>query len=444
MVKSAAKEKVLKSVEREFVDLSHWVFRTGRIGQLQTLTTVPVLAGDSMMLNFSGVFRLSPLRRNLYLDPRVDLFAFYIPMRHIYSNWMDFILGGYDESVTLGTDTLLSGVSLECVGLKTGTATTLPRWLTRGYIQIWNNYFRDPSDVAGIKADNVFTTLTYPSATDQPVMMYGYPACHLPALSTRTIVSNLTTGDYSLPLSGGEVDILQFAALKGRLRTEQTRDFYGIRYEDIIKSTWGADINTDARPRPTVCAHVATFMSGIDVDGTAGDNLGTYSGKSVSICNLRMPWKFFPEHGTFWVMCLVRFPFVHTEETHYLVTKAEPTYAQIAGDPSVILTQAPVVLNYNDILVGSSSVTVGSIPFGEWWRTHPSGVHVDYRDTAGHPFLPDMFTDRNSGLYIGTNQYFNIFQSTQLGHWNEQGHVGLYAKRFVPDRTRSIFAGSDV
>ena len=78
-------------------DLSHFSFLTGRIGRLQTLSVMPVVAGDSFELMLEGVFRLSPLRRQLVMDCRVDLMAFYIPHRHIYGDdWVNFIRQGVE------------------------------------------------------------------------------------------------------------------------------------------------------------------------------------------------------------------------------------------------------------------------------------------------------------------------------------------------------------
>jgi len=295
--KSSVKEPVLRDVGRQDYDLSHWSFQIGAMGSLQTLACVPIVAGDSMQLNASIVARLSPLRRNLYLDSVVDLAAFYIPHRHIYGDdWINFILGGEDEAVTLGTDTLAAGVKLNCVGLRTSLAAVLPRWLTRGYIQIWNRYFRDPSDVAGILAENFFTTI----ASSDVRQSFGIPICHLKSMTTATMESRLTTGDYRLPLDTGEVNLLQFAQLQSRLQTEQARDYSGFRYTDLLKHTWDTGVNTDADKRPTLIARSTQWLSGYDVDATDTDALGTFSGKAQAILKLSFPFRFFPEHGPSW------------------------------------------------------------------------------------------------------------------------------------------------
>ena len=82
---------VQTSAERVPHDLSHLVFEAGKIGRLKTISWTPVVAGDSYETEMVGAIRLSPLRRGLAVDSRVDVFTFYIPHRHVYGQqWIDF------------------------------------------------------------------------------------------------------------------------------------------------------------------------------------------------------------------------------------------------------------------------------------------------------------------------------------------------------------------
>src|SRR4051812_49661324 len=51
--------------ERMPHDLSHLGFLAGQIGRLITISTTPVIAGDSFKMDAVGALRLSPLRRGL-------------------------------------------------------------------------------------------------------------------------------------------------------------------------------------------------------------------------------------------------------------------------------------------------------------------------------------------------------------------------------------------
>src|SRR2546429_438178 len=59
-------------------DLSHLGFLVGQIGRLITISTTPVIAGDSFEMDAVGALRLSPLRRGLAIDSTVYIFTFYV------------------------------------------------------------------------------------------------------------------------------------------------------------------------------------------------------------------------------------------------------------------------------------------------------------------------------------------------------------------------------
>src|SRR5437870_12135027 len=79
-------ENIINGVERMPHDLSHLGFLAGQIGRLITISTTPVIAGDSFEMDAVGALRLSPLRRGLAIDSTVDIFTFYVPHRHVYGD----------------------------------------------------------------------------------------------------------------------------------------------------------------------------------------------------------------------------------------------------------------------------------------------------------------------------------------------------------------------
>src|SRR5205085_930972 len=81
--------------ERMPHDLSLLGFLAGQIGRLITISTTPVIAGDSFEMDAVGALRLSPLRRGLAIDSTVDIFTFYVPHRHVYGEqWIKFMKDG--------------------------------------------------------------------------------------------------------------------------------------------------------------------------------------------------------------------------------------------------------------------------------------------------------------------------------------------------------------
>src|SRR5258706_12399687 len=87
--------KIEAGGERVPHDLSHLSFLAGQIGRLITISTPPVIAGDSFEMAAVGALRLSPLRRGLAIDSTVDIFTFYVPLRHVYvEQWFKFMQDG--------------------------------------------------------------------------------------------------------------------------------------------------------------------------------------------------------------------------------------------------------------------------------------------------------------------------------------------------------------
>src|SRR5688500_16009785 len=66
--------------ERMPHDLSHLGFLAGQIGRLITISTTPVIAGDSFEMDAVGALRLSPLRRGLVIYSTVFISNSYVSL----------------------------------------------------------------------------------------------------------------------------------------------------------------------------------------------------------------------------------------------------------------------------------------------------------------------------------------------------------------------------
>src|SRR5688500_20369324 len=93
--------------ERTPHDLSHLGFLAGHIGRLITISTTPVIAGDSSEMDAINALRLSPLPRGLAINSTVDIFSFYVPHRHVYcEQWLEYMKeGGYATALRTGNTT---------------------------------------------------------------------------------------------------------------------------------------------------------------------------------------------------------------------------------------------------------------------------------------------------------------------------------------------------
>src|SRR5947209_2518869 len=98
--------------ERMPHDLSHLGFLAIQIGRRITISTTPVIAGDSFEMDAVGALRLSPLRRGLAIDSTVDIFTFYVPHRHgCGEQWIKFMKDGVNATP------LLTGNPTSCIEL---------------------------------------------------------------------------------------------------------------------------------------------------------------------------------------------------------------------------------------------------------------------------------------------------------------------------------------
>src|SRR5436305_8209575 len=83
-------------------NLSHLCFLAGHTGRLITISTTPVIAGDSFEMDAVGALRLSPLRRGLAIDSTVDIFTFFVTHRHVYGDqWINLLNDGVNRTALL-------------------------------------------------------------------------------------------------------------------------------------------------------------------------------------------------------------------------------------------------------------------------------------------------------------------------------------------------------
>lgn len=423
-------------------DLTHFSAITSKIGRLTGVTCVPVVAGDSHELEITAVVRQAPLRRQLSVDARVDLFGFFVPYWQIYGRetWQSFIEQGVDETVTLPTVNVTQG-QLSYHGCGTRISGTVPKWIIEGYNRIWRRWFRVPN----VTPENSLAEDYVPVANDD--RNYGLKTAMLPSyLTPFDDQSDLNATDRVLA-SASNFDLVNLARLKARFKTEIQRNWFDQRYADIMKNQFsGAMISAENEERPELLFREMNWMSGYDVNGTTEGSLGTYVGKSEAVVNARMPRKFFAEHGTMWILAVMRFPTIVTRHNHFLVNHPDPSYKEISGDPEIYAAEDPIELVHSDFNQQSASgVQMGKYPYGQWYRTHPSHVHEDYFDQEGYPFLDSDDLDGASldeRTYVDHDKYKDVFKDQSLGHYTVVSKIGLQSQRIIPPARSSMLAGT--
>ena len=447
-------------------DLSNYIFQVGRVGRLMGLNVIPVVAGDSMSINLSGIFRTTPLRRELVLDSRLDMCAFFVPHRHIYSNWLDFVrlnhggvLNGSAGAQVLATQSLSAAPSggsayntLKCIPF-TADAQVVPKWLLEGYYYIWNRYYRPPKQGVPQRNYSTYAIKGTQSDASNAEDVYGFPCARLPRPITQfrqkqsPVDPNKTDGNASVAIgaSGNWANFARQSAVWGQ---ELSRGWFVEYYDDIMRQVYGTKPGTDQDERPTFLMQKTQWTSGYDQAGTDAITLGTVQGRMQTPINFQMPKRFFGEHGAIWIMFCVRYPSIFVHESHFLAKHGASTYAEIMGDPFLMSKEPPRVASQGDYFRGGTA-ELGVEPYGQWYRFHPNvisrlfgdefSVEGNEDDTPiarsyprGYPFITKAPSNAPTSALCGWADYDDMFATSSLEHWNLTAHCNVNADRIIP------------
>ncbi|AJK28332.1 putative major capsid protein [Eel River basin pequenovirus] len=417
--------------------LHHQVFQLGKLGLLQCLSSIPVVGGDRLALDAEFVLRLAPLRNHMLRDLQIDLFAFYTPYRHVYGNdWITFMKDGPKEAITFPQrDIAVFTGYLGTSGLSVGTA--IPTYLNVAYNRTWNFYFRVPSDDASILADADMLS-------SDNERLFGKACARLDSIWTTGIDTDITAADREVSTAGDVLDIVALAEQRATYEKLIKLDWFEQYYADVMQESFGSRVSDDTEERPELVMHRSTWLSGRDVDGTGDANLGDYSGKSVGVTRFGFPTKRFPEHGILQLFSLARFPVVHTDEIHYLFKRPNPTYLELSGDPTLYEMQDPQDYLASDFFVQGGGGSLGIMPFGNWYRGHPSTVHTQYAQLTGFPFNRNIPTTPDTARYEDASEWDAAFRTAARGHYEITGDLQLNGDRVIPPARTSIMAGTEI
>src|SRR5210317_2542888 len=304
--------------ERMPHDLSHLGFLAGQIGRLITISTSPVIAGDSFEMDAVGALRHSPLRRGLAIDSTVDSFTFYVPQRHVYGEqWIKFMKDGVNDTPlpTVNTTGYIDHAAF--LGTINPDTNKIPKHLFHGYLNIYNNYFKAPWMPDRTEAN--------PNELNQDDARYGFRCCHLKNIWTAPLPPE-TELSRQMTTSTTSIDIMGLQAAYANFHTDQERDYFMQRYHDVI-SSFGGKTSYDADNRPLLVMRSNLWSSGYDVYGTDQFSLGQFSGRVQQTYKHSVPRFFVPEHGTMFTLALVFFFSSRRRHTRFLNVNGVQTCA---------------------------------------------------------------------------------------------------------------------
>ena len=311
---------------------------------------------------------------------------------------------------------------------------TFPLWRVKPYIDIWNWNYRHPklTEVL-VPNDYKIGESGYPTGhdtTNSPLnggenqAKYGFLCPRIKTSWSTGIVSGLAASDktINIPVSGtADLDIIEIEQTKQFYASEVDREYFGVRYKDIMRKEYGAGVPIEADPRPRLLNAMKFKMPGYDIDGTGDANVGNYSGKGMVNQVFRIPRTFIPEHGTIWVVALVRFEPAVLKEVNPITKNSAPTFEELAAPYEVAMTKEPKVMNDSEFFAGSTSNSLGTIPWGEHYRYQPNNIHNDYQNINGYPFLKQGVIDSHrKAVYCIPNEYDSVFLNQEEQDWQVQ------------------------
>lgn len=435
--------------------LDHNSFMTMAIGNVQTLSVTAVLPGDQLSLDSLIQFKLSPLHRSLSVDGIIDVIAFYEPHRRVYANWVDYMKEGYDETETLASFAHNNPVvGCSCLGLNMVNGVSYPLWQLTPYIHFWNRYIKHPTVTPDIEDDYVPGEASAPVGhtsansiilgNDVAMGKYGLPAAHLKDPKTTGIISDIQAADKEIDMTATHtLDILELNKKVGRYGSEQERSRFYQRYTDLMQK-WGSSVTTDADPRPRLIERKTYSLSGRDIVGMGDANFGDSTGKAMGDKRFGFDRTFFPEHGSLWIVAVLRFPPIMYNEANPLSLNTNPDYTRMSGEYDLVKREEPYDEVMSQWATDAGATSIGNIPYGEWYRHHQNHVHSDYAAAPGFPFMAtgDMSTHPHA-LYVRQDRYDGMFSSRQLKHCTAQSYFRLRGTRIYPTARDSIFAGTN-
>jgi len=431
-------------MKRNKFNLSHYKLLTGSMGTLIPIAWYEALPGDTIQHSTSLMCRMAPLVAPIMHPVRIRIHHFFVPNRLIWDDWEDFITGGddgldasvhpYMSTDDLASDTVLESTLLDYLGILpadwTGDTRTFSALPCRAYHMIFNEYYRDqdlrvkqgPATTSGL--DDMTSTLTgclkvswekdYQTTARAwtqkgtevtiPVEGDGSPQFQLDAGNVTLGAAGASTD--VIWSSGGtdasadwgdntrlsvDIDDLRLALAMGRY--QEARAQYGSRYTEYLR--YLGVKSSDARlqipeylggGRQTLQFSEVLRTGNVDADTS---NIGEMSGHGIGAGRTKRWRRYFEEHGiVMTLMSAVPKTIYNNALNRKWSREDKEDYfqkeLQFVGDQEVLNKE--VMLDHT-----APDSTFGYQQRYDEYRTHPSEIAGEFRDSLDHWHMARMF-----------------------------------------------------
>ena len=125
-------------------NLSHYHNTTFDMGELIPAQVIEVMPGDTIKGSTSALIRLAALVRPVMHPVDVCIHHFFVPMRHLWSGWEDFITGvSATPPPTIAGGAHDSTKLYSYLGAYNDASNTICALPIRAYNKVWNEYYKD-------------------------------------------------------------------------------------------------------------------------------------------------------------------------------------------------------------------------------------------------------------------------------------------------------------
>lgn len=105
-----------------------------------------------------------------------------------------------------------------------------------------------------------------------------------------------------------EIDLHKLSVSIANYNSELDRAKRANRYDEIIKNFWKVMPTEESTYKPVVIGRESSWISGIDINGTAEQNLGHSAGKAIGFREMKIKQFMAPEHGDILIYTGIRVP----------------------------------------------------------------------------------------------------------------------------------------
>ena len=334
-------------------------------------------AGERWRPTVTGNIRFAPLREQFQVPMHVTVLMCWQPLRHLWADWPEMVKEGADTTRNIPTMAIPGPSSyashpwhdrVDAIGIgKVQTGDVIATHWLKHYMSVYNWHCKWPQD-ADITLSSFLTRGTWRN--------HGLSAVRLEQMRSRMMDSTLKGSDYEMhTLNAGagreKFDIRSLTQLRGKLRTQQQRDWFGDdRYRDILSHVWDAKGTHEAEQIPTVLSEYSGYVRGKDVVATDGDNAGTRAAMMDFQLQHKLPFSFeAPEQGIFSYWLCVRPEPVSQDETNWFAATDDYAWYEYMAEPTMLAKTPPFrrrARRFEQSEEGNA--LLGYLPAGQEWR----------------------------------------------------------------------------